>query len=133
MSEKLSSTLHSATGSSSATDKLSDPSSYSFSYTTLTILIVISFLAGVGGLLFVTGAYKDVVEYVGERYFKAKAKAEEKALEHAGETEAEGFLKDQLKKNPVVSNDELNAVSGGLGDEAAKEFGGESLGKVFGK
>ncbi len=32
--------------------------------------------------------------------------------------------KDQLRKNPVLSNDELNAISGGLGDEAAKEFGG---------
>ena len=33
--------------------------------------------------------------------------------------------KDQLKKNPVISNDELNEISGGLGDEAAREFGGK--------
>ena len=43
--------------------------------------------------------------------------------------------KDRLKKNPVVSNDELNEVSGGLGDEAAEELGkgklGESIGKAF--
>ena len=47
--------------------------------------------------------------------------------------------KDRLKKNPVVSNDELNQVSGGLGDEAAKEFGkdfgksglGQGIGKAF--
>ena len=39
------------------------------------------------------------------------------------------FRKDRLKKNPVVSNDELNQISGGLGDEAAKEFGKEGLGK----
>jgi len=43
--------------------------------------------------------------------------------------------KDRLKKNPVVSNDELNQVSGGLGDEAAKEYGkgglGEGIGKAF--
>jgi bacteriocin-like protein len=38
--------------------------------------------------------------------------------------------KDQLKKNPVMSNDELNEISGGLGDEAAKEFGGK-LSKAF--
>jgi bacteriocin-like protein len=38
--------------------------------------------------------------------------------------------KDQLKKNPVMSNDELNEISGGLGDEAAKEFGGQ-LSKAF--
>ena len=31
---------------------------------------------------------------------------------------------DQLKKNPVVSNDELNQIQSGLGDEAMKEFGG---------
>ena len=43
--------------------------------------------------------------------------------------------KDRLKKNPVVSNDELNEISGGLGDEARKEFGkgglGDSIGKAF--
>ena len=44
--------------------------------------------------------------------------------------------KDRLKKNPVVSNDELNVVSGGLGDEAAEEEVGkgklgESIGKAF--
>lgn len=34
----------------------------------------------------------------------------------------------------MVSNDELNEISGGLGDEAAKEFGDDlsSLGKRFG-
>ncbi len=34
-----------------------------------------------------------------------------------------------------MSNDELNEVSGGLGDEAAREFGkgglGEGIGKAF--
>ena len=40
------------------------------------------------------------------------------------------YRKDQLKKNPVVSNDELNEISGGLGDEAAREFGGK-LSKAF--
>ena len=28
-----------------------------------------------------------------------------------------------MKKNPVVSNEKLNSIQGGLGDEAAKEFG----------
>ena len=41
----------------------------------------------------------------------------------------------QRKKNPVVSNDELNDVSEGLGDEAEKEFGkgkiGEGISKAF--
>lgn len=47
--------------------------------------------------------------------------------------------KDRLKKNPVISNDELNNVSSGLGDEAAKDFGknfgkgglGQGIGKAF--
>lgn len=34
-----------------------------------------------------------------------------------------GYRKDQLKKNPVVSNEELNMVQKGLGDEAAREVG----------
>ena len=43
------------------------------------------------------------------------------------------FRKDRLKKNPAVSNDELNQISGGLGDEAAKEFGKGGLGKGISK
>lgn len=39
-----------------------------------------------------SGYSDDVTKYLMERFFKAKAKAEEKALEHAGETMAEGFL-----------------------------------------
>lgn len=41
--------------------------------------------------------------------------------------------KDRLKQNPVVSNDELNQVSGGLGDEAKREFGKRGLGQSIGK
>ena len=43
------------------------------------------------------------------------------------------FRKDRLKKNPVVSNDELNQIAGGLGDEAAKEYGKGGLGKGISK
>lgn len=48
--------------------------------------------------------------------------------------------KDQLKKNPMVSNDKLNDIQSGLGDEAEKEFGGgkggvgamaKGIGKAF--
>ncbi|KAK3170570.1 hypothetical protein OEA41_002651 [Lepraria neglecta] len=95
-------------------------------------LIALIVLTTIGAAI--VGAYmspvgEDVTKWVMEKFFKAEAKAEEKALEKAGETQAEGFLKDRLKKNPVVSNDELNQISGGLGDEAAKEFGKEGLGK----
>ena len=44
------------------------------------------------------------------------------------------YRKDQLKKNPALSNEELNDISSGLGDEAAKQFGkGGGLGKSIGK
>ena len=47
----------------------------------------------------------------------------------------ESCRKERLKKNPVVSNDELNEVSGGLGDEAEKDFRkakiGEGISKAF--
>ena len=41
---------------------------------------------------------------------------------------------DQLKKNPMVSEGELNEIQSGLGAEAVREFGegkGGGLGKIF--
>jgi bacteriocin-like protein len=43
------------------------------------------------------------------------------------------YRKDRLKQNPVVSNNELNQISGGLGDEAAREYGKRGLGKGIGQ
>ena len=43
------------------------------------------------------------------------------------------YRKDQMKKNPMVSSDELDQVSEGLGEEA-KEFEGKGgLGAMLGK
>lgn len=39
--------------------------------------------------------------------------------------------KEQLRKNPAVSPSELNDISGGLGDEAAQNFGKGGIGKAF--
>ena len=48
--------------------------------------------------------------------------------------------KDQLKKNPTISNEKLNSIQSGLGDEAEKDFGGgkggvgamaKGIGKAF--
>jgi len=108
------------------------------STTTTTLLILTLVLGAITAtaayLYLYTDTGKDLAEWAAERFFKAKAKAEEKALEKAGEGKAEGFLKDQLKKNPVISNDELNAIQGGLGDEAAREFGGKKgFGAMLGK
>lgn len=45
-----------------------------------------------------------------------------------------GDRKDQLKRNPMMSNQELNDISSGLGDEASKQFGkGGGFGKTIGK
>ena len=41
--------------------------------------------------------------------------------------------KDQLKKNPVVSNEELNEVAPGLGDEVRKGIAGGKLGAGIAK
>ncbi|KAK0517184.1 hypothetical protein JMJ35_000339 [Cladonia borealis] len=99
----------------------------------LIALIVLTTIGAVVVGVYMSPVGEDVTKWAMEKFFKAEAKAEEKALEKAGETKAEGFLKDRLKKNPVVSNDELNQISGGLGDEAAKEFGKGGLGKGIGK
>ena len=39
-----------------------------------------------------SGYKDDVYRFIAEKYFKAEAKAEEKALEKAGSEKAEGFL-----------------------------------------
>ncbi|MCJ1391234.1 hypothetical protein MMC18_004096 [Xylographa bjoerkii] len=96
------------------------PSSITFFILTLVLTLIL----GAAIAVYTTDAGKDLMEWAGERFFKYKAKAEEKALEQAGEGQAREFLKDQLKKNPVMSTDELNSIQGGLGDEAMKQFGG---------
>jgi len=102
--------------------------------TYMIVLIVFTFLAVALGGIYMSGVADDFIEDMAKKFFKAKAKAEEKALEHAGSEQAQGFLKDQLKKNPVVPAGELNEISSGLGDESVKEFGkGGGLGKMLGK
>ncbi len=119
----------------------------------LIALIVLATIGAIAGGVYMFGQADDLIKFVMEKYFKAEATAEEKALEKAGATKAEGFLsvdgrlqpkfegyaadpqyrKDRLKQNPVVSNAELNQVSGGLGDEAAREYGKRGLGKGIGQ
>jgi len=94
------------------------------STTYLILTLIATLLLGAAIAVYTTEAGTDLMEWAGERFFKYKAKAEEKALEQAGEGQAREFLKDQLKKNPVMSTDELNSISGGLGDDAMKQFGG---------
>ena len=56
------------------------------------ILVFSTLVAMLAGGVYMSGKGDDVVKYVMEKYFKAEATAEEKALEQAGETKAEGFL-----------------------------------------
>lgn len=85
------------------------------------VAIVITVLAlAVAGLYF-SGQADDLFVYFAKKFYKAEAKAEEKALEKAGVDKAEGLLKDRLKKNPMMGEDELNQVQSGLGSEAARE------------
>lgn len=60
-----------------------------------TILVLTSILLGaiaIAAGIYFSGQADDVMQYFAEKYFKAEAKAEEKALEKAGATKAEGFL-----------------------------------------
>lgn len=118
----------SAKASAAAADAMNKAPESSKIYTGLTVVaIILTVLAvAVGGLYF-SGYADDFFVYFVERFYKAKAKAEEKALEQAGEGQAQDFLKGQLKKNPLMGEDELNQVQSGLGSEAAREgLGGVS-------
>ncbi|KAG8529965.1 uncharacterized protein KY384_005447 [Bacidia gigantensis] len=55
------------------------------------LILIATLLALAVGIYF--SPYKDdVQEYVAKRFLKAKAKAEQAALEHTGEEKARGFL-----------------------------------------
>jgi len=91
------------------------------------LAVVVTVIAIVLAGIWFGGYADDVGEWWAKRYYKAKAAAEVKVLENAGSDQLQGALKDSLKKNPVMGEDELEQVSGGLGKEAAQEgLGGVS-------
>eukprot|EP01121_Diplochlamys_sp_Union-15-3_P015244 TRINITY_DN4999_c0_g1_i1.p1 TRINITY_DN4999_c0_g1~~TRINITY_DN4999_c0_g1_i1.p1 ORF type:complete len:130 (-),score=4.23 TRINITY_DN4999_c0_g1_i1:406-795(-) len=99
--------------------------------TTSTIFIslaaLITLFAVILATIYFAGYADDVAEWWAKRYYKAKALAEIKVMQNVGGEKVEGMLKDSLKKNPVLGEDELEQVSGGLGKEAMSEgFGGVS-------
>jgi hypothetical protein len=92
---------------------------------------LVTLLAVTAATIYFAGYADDVAEWWAKRYYKAKAITEMKVMEHAGSEQVEGMMKDSLKKNPVMGEDELEQVSGGLGKEAAQEgLGG--VGKKLG-
>ncbi|OAP65537.1 hypothetical protein AYL99_01509 [Fonsecaea erecta] len=110
-------------------------SSSSSSYPTILLLSVtgiFTFLAIVAAAVYFAGYADDVAEWWAKRYYKAKAVAEVKVMENVGEERVQGMVKDSLKKNPVMGEDELEQVSGGLGQEAVKEGLGGVSGKLGG-
>ena len=60
--------------------------------TTLVLLTVLTLVISLVAAVLLTDAGDDFKKYIIERFFKAKATAEEKALEKAGSEKAQGFL-----------------------------------------
>lgn len=58
----------------------------------LIALIVLATIGAMASGVYMSGQADGLIKFVVEKYFKAEATAEEKALEKAGETKAEGFL-----------------------------------------
>lgn len=85
----------SAKASAAAADGLNSAGEAAKSHwSALTIIaVIITVLAmAVAGLYF-SGQADDLLVYLAKKYYKAEAKAEEKALEKAGTEKAESFLK----------------------------------------
>jgi len=80
----------------------------------LIISAIIALLAVALGAAYVSGALNPVIEQIGIYFFKAKAKAEEKALEGEGKKEGKDFLKSELKGNVQAGETQegLGAVAG---------------------
>jgi len=72
-----------------ATD--ASPISSTLNTSTLTLIILTALLA-LGGGIYLSGAGDPIGKYLAEQFFRGKATAEKKALEHVGEEKARGFL-----------------------------------------
>jgi len=95
-------------------------------YSYYAILGSTTFIVGVlaaAFALYMSGEMDNLVEWAGKKYFKAEAKAEEKAMEKMESDKAQNFLAGQLKKNPLVPEGEVDQLRQGFG----KDLGG--LGK----
>lgn len=74
----------------SASDSSSSPHGSLDPY--LIAAITATTVAALGVGVYISGAGDDVAQWIVERFFKAKARAEEKALEHVGAEKVQGFL-----------------------------------------
>lgn len=55
--------------------------------------LVVATLVAIAAAIYFSGYADDILEYWAKKYYKAKAKTEATALQHAGSEKAEGFLK----------------------------------------
>ncbi|OCT52880.1 hypothetical protein CLCR_10719 [Cladophialophora carrionii] len=113
-----------------ATAYAATESARSFSYASVFFIAVtgiVTAVAIVAASVYFSGYADDVAAWWAKRYYKAKAIAEVKVLENVGAEKVQGAVKDSLKKNPIMGEDELEQVSGGLGKEAVQQgIGGVS-------
>ncbi|KPI45464.1 putative oxido DltE [Cyphellophora attinorum] len=124
VSSSLSKAIPSATAAAYETGK-SQTSTQTIIFTTIAITTTTILLVLAG--IYYSGYADDILEAAAKKYYSAKAQAEATALAHTGSEKVQGVLKDSLKGNPVMGEDELEQVSGGLGKEAASEgLGGVS-------
>ena len=134
-------TAAAAKASAAAVDGYRQTSTFSIVVTTIAITTTI--IAGILAAVYYSGYADDILMAMAKKFYEGKAQAEAMALGKVGNEKAQAFLKgmytvpvqmlgtdrrlDQLKKNPVMGKDELEKVSGGLGDEAVSEgLGGVS-------
>jgi len=107
-----------------ATAYASAKSAQGFTYGTLAFISltgIITTLAIIAAGVYFSGYGDDAAKWWAKRYYKAKAIAEVKVLENTSMGSVHGLVTDSLKKNPVMGEDELEQVSGGLGKEAAQQ------------
>ena len=71
---------------------MSDSSDFEGMGPWLISVIIFTTVVSIGAGIIFSGAGNDMAQWMFERFFKAKAKVEEKALEHVGEEKAQSFL-----------------------------------------
>ncbi len=72
----------------------SSSSSESSGFSALIIVsLVLTLIVAIVTAVYLSGAGDEVTEWIAKKYFRAAAKAEEKALEKAGSDKAQSFLK----------------------------------------
>ncbi|KAL8865697.1 MAG: hypothetical protein Q9174_006750, partial [Haloplaca sp. 1 TL-2023] len=59
--------------------------------TYIIIALILTLIAAIGAGLYMTDAGSDMTQWMAERFFKAKLRAEQEALQHAGSEKAQSF------------------------------------------